>query len=559
MLVKSFSIIPLGYYLLIGYCVCGHPSAYVGAQSDSVPVFSDKYTAKGDIYLPFADLREPFTAWYDIDSRSSRIDYYGDMVKTYQLGNFREFGTSRKVVPMTTETQWNVQTCVEVNGTQSSPVTPQGILPDLTGYKKIGSEIVNGVNCEKWRLVYSFEDKVNTYTMWVTYKEFNGVLEPVPIRYEVTGTNPVLGAHYDHYYLNYEDYISGSPDPDVFKLDESMTCRDFPGPGVDRTSIFNPMKEFIHNDDSHIKTSFEEFKQTHNKQYNDDEEHHHRLNVFRQNVRFISSKNRANLGFQLKVNHLADLTDEERMALKGWRYTGEYNGGLPFPEVSPSELRDIPSTLDWRIYGAVTPVKDQAVCGSCWSFTATGTVESAYFLKYGKQISLSQQALIDCTWGFGNDGCNGGQNYRAFEWMMEHGGTPTDAEYGPYLGQDGYCHANSTTLVAPITGYTNVTTDVDIFKYALATQGPISVSIDAGGKEFDFYSHGIHYNPTCGNKFEDLNHSILLVGYGEINGEPYLLARNSWSTFWGNDGYILMSPKDNNCGIMTMGTYVSVK
>merc|ERR1711962_1181280 len=134
------------------------------------------------------------------------------------------------------------------------------------------------------------------------------------------------------------------------------------------------------------------------------------------------------------------------------------NGGLDF-QYTPRELQDAPEELDWRLYGAVSQVKDQASCGSCWSFGTVGTLEGALFLKTGTMTRLSQQALVDCSWGFGNNGCDGGEDFRSYQWIMKHGGIPTEDSYGNYLGIDGFCHIDQSTM------------------------GPISVAIDASPKE----------------------------------------------------------------------------
>lgn len=213
-----------------------------------------------------------------------------------------------------------------------------------------------------------------------------------------------------------------------------------------------------------------------------------------------------------------------------------------------------------RLYGAVTPVKDQSVCGSCWSFGTIGSIEGAFFLKNGGSlVRLSQQALVDCSWGFGNNGCDGGEDFRAYQRIMKTGGVPTEEEYGGYLGQDGYCHVANVSLVAPITGYVNVTTNnANAMKLAILKHGPISVAIDASHKSFSFYSNGVYYEEKCGNKLEELDHAVLAVGYGLMNGQLYWLVKNSWSNLWGNDGYVLMSARDNNCGVMTTPTYVTM-
>lgn len=526
-----------------------------------VPNFSDSYSVRGTLYIPYAEIEEPFFAWYNLKLGASRIDYYGDMVKTFQLGKAGKYGESLKIAPVSTDSQLNKHTCLQVNGSEELRIQPQSILPDLSDFKLIGQEVVNGQTCEKWRLINKVGDKVNKYTMWLRYEELPkapATKVVVPVRYEMKGYNSLLGSHFDHYYLEYDDFSFDSPSAEVFKIPANMTCTAFPGPGSGHIYTFNPMKEFINNYDSHVDSAYENFKRTHKKKYPNQNEHSQRKEIFRQNMRYIHSKNRANLGYTLASNHLADLTDLEMQALRGRRYTPGYNGGQPFPYDS-SDKESLPDSFDWRLYGAVTPVKDQSVCGSCWSFGTTGAIEGAFFLKNGYRVRLSQQALIDCSWGYGNNGCDGGEDFRSYQWMLKHGGLPTEDEYGSYLGQDGYCHVDNVTLTAKITGYVNVTSgDEDALKVAMLKHGPISIAIDASHKSLSFYSSGIYFEPKCGNKPDQLDHAVLLVGYGTLNSKPYWLVKNSWSNYWGNDGYVLMSPEDNNCGVMTDPTYVTM-
>lgn len=526
------------------------------------PKFTSSYSVSGTLYIPYADLREPFTAWFDTKSGSSRIDYYGGMVKTYQLTQTGEYGQFLKVAPVTTETQMNVQTCLQLNGTKEMKVKPQSVLPDLTGFECLGEAYANGMKTEKWRLVNkTFPDKISKYTMYIHWKKSSKsprIAIAVPVRYEMIGYNSLLGSHYDHYYINYEMFSWDTPDPEVFTLGQNMTCQDYPTPpGARHVCTFNPMEEFIHNRDDHVEDAWQSYIRTHQKNYTD-QENVSRKDVFRQNMRLIHSTNRANLGFQLAVNHLADRSKDELKLLRGRKVTTGYNGGQQFPYIADEMVKDLPDQLDWRLFGAVTHVKDQSVCGSCWSFGTTGTIEGAYFVKYGHLVYLSQQALIDCSWGFGNNGCDGGDDAQAYQWIMKHGGIPTEGDYGPYYGQDGYCHVDKVPLTAKITSFVNVTSgDQNALKVALAKHGPISIAIDASVPTFTFYSNGIYYDPKCGNQPENLDHAVLLVGYGQLNGNDYWLVKNSWSNYWGNDGYVLMSPKDNNCGVMTSPTYVN--
>ncbi|KAF6215755.1 hypothetical protein GE061_000088 [Apolygus lucorum] len=524
------------------------------------------YSVRGVINIPYAELREPFMSYYDGSVGSSRVDYYGDVVKTYQISTKGPYGSMMKLAPVTTENQLNVITCLQVNGTVDNKVTPQSVLPSLDGFKCVGNEIIDGVEAQKWVRSDKTGEKISKYTMWVSTKKNNklhaGAAEPVPIRYEMKGYNSLLGSHYDHYYLSYDLYSSDAPAASVWDIDANMTCTSFPGPGIKSVASFNPIKEFVHNYDEHIEDSWNEFKKTHKKEYKGQIEHHKRRAVFRDNHRFVHSHNRGNVGYKLKLNHYADWTDDEMKVLRGRKHTPGGNNAsvFPYPQHQVSSLvKKIPNDFNWRLYGGVTPVKDQSICGSCWSFGSTGAVEGAYFVKTGMLISLSEQALVDCSWGYGNNGCDGGEDFRSYQWIMKHKGIPLEGEYGGYLGQDGYCHLDGMTLVAPITGYVNVTpNDENALRLALFKHGPISIAIDASKKTFSFYSNGVYSDPNCKSAPEDLDHAVLAVGYGELNGKKYWLVKNSWSNMWGNDGYILIASDNNICGVMTAPTYVTM-
>lgn len=224
----------------------------------------------------------------------------------------------------------------------------------------LGSEVIDGKNTEKWQLSNTIGQKVNKYTMWMRYMDDPNdpaIKAAVPVRYEMKGYNSLLGSHYDHYYLDYDYYSVDQISNDVFKIDTDMTCMGFPGPGVNHIYTFNPMREFIHPaTEEHVEHEFNKFQKKHGKKYVNSKEHVRRKEVFRQNLRFIHSKNRANIGYTLGVNHLADRTDLELRALRGKTYSGVYNGGKPFPYTN-IDSSSFPTQFDWRLYGAVTPVK----------------------------------------------------------------------------------------------------------------------------------------------------------------------------------------------------------
>ncbi|XP_029638963.1 digestive cysteine proteinase 1 [Octopus sinensis] len=522
-------------------------------QTPPIPDFGKQYGLMGTLSLPYAELNEPVIAYVDLINNRSRINYYHGIVSMLMLGGKGDYGEAYTLAYVTTYNDFNKRSCFKVDGTSDGKIVPQIALPDLSDYKFIGRSTYIDFRIQIFEKVEKIGSKTNTYTMWVTDDS------QYPLRFEMMGYDAMFGSHYDKYTINYKVFNKGPPDESLFVIPSTMKCTGFPGPGDKHLASMNPMLELVNRKTSYVDDMFEEFKQKHSKSYNNEKEHSKRKHHFLQNLRYIDSKNRAGLTYTLAVNHLADYSEAELKVLRGYKSSGQKNNGLPFDE---SLIHDssIPESKDWRLEGAVTQVKDQAVCGSCWSFGTTGTIEGAYFLKTGNLVRLSQQELMDCSWGEGNNGCDGGEDFRAYDWIMKTGGLTSEDSYGAYLAIDGKCHYNSTKPVLNLKGYVNVTSgSEDALKAAIFKFGPVSVAIDAAHKSLSFYANGVYYEEKCGSGPDSLDHAVLAVGYGELNGEPYWLVKNSWSTYWGNNGYVLMSRKNNNCGVTTSPTYVIIE
>ncbi|XP_064624536.1 digestive cysteine proteinase 2-like [Lineus longissimus] len=543
------SLVVISVLALFAGCCNGATLFFKSAEP---PTWGDAYQVSATLHLPYAEIEEPIYAFYDAKAKMSRIDYYNAVVSTIQRADQGNFGKSYKVAPMSDYTAFNKKTCFLVNGTKNATVTIQAPLPDLKGYMFVRSESLNDIVCDVWQNITVSFGRKSVYTMWVDKKTQS------PVRYIMMGYDSLLGSHYDKYVIDYKNFNNKDKiSPTTFAPPKGMTCGGFPGPGAAEHRILqNPISEYVNNNNEHIEEMFDGFKRMHKPQYKNETEHNHRKDIFTQNIRFIHSKNRAGLTYTLKANHLADRTSDELKYMRGRLHSTGYNGGLPF-NMEDYKTNDLPDSLDWRLFGAVTPVKDQAVCGSCWSFGTTGHIEGALFMKTGKLVRLSQQHLMDCSWGEGNNACDGGEDFRAYQYIMKNKGLSSEEAYGPYLGQDGLCHSRNVSTTVNLRGYVNVTSgDLTALKVAVANQGPISVGIDASHTSLAFYSNGVYYEPDCRNGVDDLDHAVLAVGYGVLHGQAYWLVKNSWSTYWGNDGYVLMSQKNNNCGVATQPTFV---
>lgn len=220
---------------------------------------------------------------------------------------------------------------------------------------------------------------------------------------------------------------------------------------------------------------------------------------------------------------------------------------------SLQNLTVLPVSVDWTTQGAVTGVKDQGNCGSCWSFSASGALEGAYKIKYGTLISFSEQNLVSCD--SVDSACNGGLMDNAFSWTKSNGGLCTESGY-PYTsgttGQKGTCVTTcaKNTAVAP-KSFTDVSKNSDSALMTALAQQPVSVAIEADQPAFQLYKSGV-LTGTCGS---NLDHGVLAVGYGTwTDGTDYYKVKNSWGTGWGMGGYILIQrgnpQRCGECGIL---------
>lgn len=292
-----------------------------------------------------------------------------------------------------------------------------------------------------------------------------------------------------------------------------------------------------------------------------------RLEVFRDNLRYIDAHNaEADVGlhgFRLGLTPFADLTLEEfRGRVLGFQQSRRRNDTADAEVDDDStgyQLRElqVPSAVDWRKSGAVTPVKNQGACGGCWAFSAVAAMEGINKIATGKLVSLSEQELIDCDRK--SHGCKGGRMDYAFQFVISNGGIDTEADY-PYTGRDGTCNeAKKKKKVVSISSYSHVPANNEKALQMAVAKQPVSVAIEAAGRAFQLYTSGV-FDGACGTK---LDHGVTAVGYGSTDaGKDFWIVKNSWGPKWGEAGYIRMrrnvAAPTGKCGI-AMDAYYPVK
>jgi len=299
-----------------------------------------------------------------------------------------------------------------------------------------------------------------------------------------------------------------------------------------------------------LKMVWDDWRQYFGKKYVTIDEEYRRFGIFLQNIQKIALWNtNSDNGASLRPNQFTDLNTDEFIQYVHGKNGKCYSGKRPQytvggQKVKSSEPVNLPASVDWTTEGVVTPVKNQGNCGSCWAFSATGSIECESAIKTGKLYSLSEQQLVDCSSAEGNAGCDGGEMDDAFKYVIKNGGLCSETEY-PYKGVDGKC-ASSTcgTKYDPISSYSDVTKRDESALLTAAAAGCVSVAIEADQFAFQYYSSGV-LDGTCGTS---LDHGVLVVGYGTLNSQEYWKVKNSWGTDWGENGYVLICRNCNKNG-----------
>jgi C1A family cysteine protease len=317
---------------------------------------------------------------------------------------------------------------------------------------------------------------------------------------------------------------------------------------------------------------FTEWYKTFRIQFRDDAHYETIYNQWLNNDDFISRVNTKNLTYQLGHNAFSGMSLEEFSATYLWDSRIRVSNGRFYDSntLATTDL-SLPTTVDWTKKGATTGVKDQGQCGSCWSFSTTGALEGAYYIKTGILESFSEQQLVDCDTlrnGGKDHGCKGGLMDNAFAWINGNGGLCSEAAY-PYVSgttmTGGTCQTTCKTVDnSEIKTFVDVVQNSDNAMMTALAQQPVAIAIEADQREFQLYKSGV-FTGACDT---NLDHGVLAVGYGATSdGVQYYIVKNSWGQSWGSGGYILLGRGINpetelpynkgagQCGLLMEGSY----
>uniref|UniRef100_A0A8P4G8G0 Cathepsin F n=1 Tax=Dicentrarchus labrax TaxID=13489 RepID=A0A8P4G8G0_DICLA len=304
---------------------------------------------------------------------------------------------------------------------------------------------------------------------------------------------------------------------------------------------------FIWQESVQLLGQFKEFMVKYNKVYSSQEEADRRLRIFHENLKTAEKLQSLDQGSaEYGVTKFSDLTEEEFRSTYLNALLSQWTLHQPMKPASPA--RDpAPASWDWRDHGAVSPIKNQGMCGSCWAFSVTGNIEGQWFLKNGTLLSLSEQELVDCD-GL-DQACRGGLPSNAYEAIEKLGGLESETDYS-YSGRKQRCDFTTGKVAAYINSSVELSKDEKEIAAWLAENGPISVALNAFAMQF--YRKGVSHplkifcNPWM------IDHAVLMVGYGERKGIPFWAIKNSWGEDYGEQGYYYLYRGSNACGINRM-------
>uniref|UniRef100_A0A667WA09 Pro-cathepsin H n=1 Tax=Myripristis murdjan TaxID=586833 RepID=A0A667WA09_9TELE len=297
---------------------------------------------------------------------------------------------------------------------------------------------------------------------------------------------------------------------------------------------------------------FKSWMAQYNKMY-DLEEYYLRLQIFTENKRRIDKHNEGNHSFTMGLNQFSDMTFGEFR--KSFLLTEPQNCSATKGNYLSSN-GPYPDSIDWRKKGNyVTHVKNQGPCGSCWTFSTTGCLESVTaIVKFNYTLSFTIQQLVDCAQNFNNHGCNGGLPSQAFEYIKYSKGLMTEQDY-PYTAEEGDCQYKPELAAVSVKEVVNITAYDEMGMVdAVATHNPVSFAFEVTS-DFMSYRDGVYSSTTCHSTTDKVNHAVLAVGYGQENGKPYWIVKNSWGTGWGIQGYFLIERGKNMCGLAACSSF----
>lgn len=507
--------------------------------SAGLPTFPTKYSAVIEVSLPYIPLTMPLRVVTSTEAQ--KIEYFDGLeVDVHSsTGTFKFAYNNSKRVCMFSPPKAGPTQELQFDGWK-----PMLLFPDLSAYKQEEDELVGGIMCQKFTFAAThgttgtMNDKFSFY--------WNPVLSK-PVRWHQHARAMPFGSHTDEYVIDYVSFQPEAPSAKDLDLPDAM-CQ-------------KPVKADVAVRAEGI------FMQMHRGSLAG------KARAFEKHAAFLSALNKRHHGrTNFKPNLFMDMSKEQFLRFRGGKAKGSSKSRRTsehqrYVQEHVASGNSLPTDFDWRTArpGVIGPVKDQAMCGSCWAYGAMGPVESALAIKKGSLKELPEQFLVDCAWtnntGISgqNSGCDGGDSdIGILEVVRKYGGViPSAAAYGSYLGTNGYCKDTRLMEVgAKVSGWTDVKkNDIEGLKDAIVQKGAISIGIMVP-ESMLYYDSGVLDTSECACDEKQIDHAVEVVGYGiDSLGTPYWTVRNSWSTYWGDAGYIKIAQGKNDCCVAAQAGY----
>ncbi|XP_045455792.1 uncharacterized protein LOC123665544 [Melitaea cinxia] len=540
------------------------------ARTPPRPRFERSLVLRGELTVPRADYSETYTVWYNAKTGEARVSFHGGSTSTYRTV-LPDGSVQRLEMRVDRSGDGPVRRCGKAVSPPSAADRALPALPDVELFSFDGYEEVEvgGALAERWRHEWAGRAGEGGAARGEALTLRHDLLlrratdgSATPLRYTVSVNSSVLGADCDGYQHRYLDVREATHDRDFFTPNIDELCdhvEQLNASSAEDLARLEPLLEFTSpHRDLRYDEALQQFKTEYNRQYLDDTEEAVRKNLLMQHLRFIHSGNREGATFELASNYLADRLDAELEQLRGVELSPENTRAEQFPH-DRAELKDeearLPDRFDWRPRGAVSPVRYQGSCASCWAFAVAGAVEGALFVRTRRLVPLSEQCLVDCAHPFGGNGCKGTWPSHAYDYVQNRG-LPALDDYPAYKEKVDTCEDKKVRPVTRISGHVNVTANsVTALKVAIKQHAPSVVIVDAKAKSFVFYKKGVLYDDRCAKMPKKLNHAVLAVGWGQRKGEPHFILKNSWSEAWGERGFVRVQARANTCGVLARASY----
>eukprot|EP00195_Chlamydomonas_chlamydogama_P002895 CAMPEP_0202919314 /NCGR_PEP_ID=MMETSP1392-20130828/75519_1 /ASSEMBLY_ACC=CAM_ASM_000868 /TAXON_ID=225041 /ORGANISM="Chlamydomonas chlamydogama, Strain SAG 11-48b" /LENGTH=602 /DNA_ID=CAMNT_0049612635 /DNA_START=31 /DNA_END=1836 /DNA_ORIENTATION=- len=539
------------------------------------PTWEPAYALEFQLSLPQYYLTQPqglvipARAWYDGVKQRSKISLFDDTDTTMFLKS-AEYDIHPRIDKMRCWKWANAE------GAASNGATP--LLPDLHKWQYAGTVELDGRPAYIWQSQFKEGDLVSSYNFYTDASTGH------PVKYHMIGANQEGGAHYDEYIYEFSSYaaLPASEVEGVFALPE--LCKDpvmvlehsgRPTRGAQLRALMPAAHAPRHLHDAAHEAAYAQWSAVHARSpASTPQEYMSRLQRFRTTAARVAAHNaRPNKTYSMTLGRFADWYDDEFYAVMlpdthkrraARRGAAASNGLDPRAERRAAAVpgaydplsrykrklprSKLPKAVDWRGTGADPGVKDQGMCGSCWSFGATGTMEGTWYVETGEHRSFSEQQLMDCSYEWGPRACDGGDARPGINYIAHNGGAALEQDY-TYRSSVDFCRSSNHTSVGLFEGFLEIRPreEADLME-AVAVMGPISVAMDASLDSFRYYKEGVYDEAGC-SRWE-LDHQVMLYGYGTTDtGIDYWLVKNSWSKLYGTDGFIRIVRGAHDCGI----------